>query len=98
MAMTILEVSDFLLTSSLNSLQYVIQIFTEAQPFNDIQNDRLVVPSVVFHRKRPLLPPCLSKNAVVKDLINKCWVQDPKSRPSAVDILGIIKGVRSSIP
>lgn len=57
-------------------------------PFDDIKDDRQKIISAVTSGQRPAFPPEVLANVkVVKDVVEKCWADDPNSRPTAKELV-----------
>lgn len=61
--------------------------------YNDIKYDYQIIFQVAHNQRRPTIPPeCPSK---VKQIIEKCWSQDPEERPTAAELLVLLKNIKA---
>jgi len=61
--------------------------------YSDIKYDYQIIFQVAQNQRRPTIPPeCPTK---IKQLIEKCWSQNPDERPTAGELLQILKNIKS---
>jgi hypothetical protein len=63
------------------------EIFTGHVPLKEVRASDY--DAVLHHRKRPKLPSKL--NPKMKDLMSRCWHQDPEARPTFKEIVVELK-------
>ncbi|KAK8871844.1 hypothetical protein M9Y10_007587 [Tritrichomonas musculus] len=65
------------------------EIITNKKPFNNLTNSKMIFEEVVQNKKRPEfdedIPECYKK------LIEKCWSDDPKERPTFEEIVKTLR-------
>jgi len=60
--------------------------------FQDIKHDYQIIFQVAVNQRRPTIPTeCPTK---LKQLIEKCWAQDPEERPTAAELIQILKNLK----
>ncbi|KAG1803251.1 kinase-like domain-containing protein [Suillus subaureus] len=69
----------------------MLQVFTGKVPYFEFRSDHQVTVQILRGRKpaRPVTPPIAD---VLWDFMQKCWVDEPKHRPSANDVLIFVQG------
>jgi len=61
--------------------------------YSDIKYDYQIIFQVAHNQRIPTIPPeCPSK---IKQIIEKCWSQDPEERPNAAELLVLLKNIKA---
>lgn len=62
-----------------------MQVFTELPPFGTTKNDTSVI-FAILEGVRPEMPKEVEEISGLKELVQQCWSEDPKKRPSAAEV------------
>lgn len=95
MAPEILQNEQYTKSSDVYAFAIIVyQIITGKIPFENLDFDQLK-NSIVSQKVRPEIPQDVPKP--YKDLIEKCWSQDPKERPTFEDIVNQMKNEKEFV-
>lgn len=75
-------------------------MYTGQHPFNDIKSDIMVVHDVVYSAIRPRQPLGESGRAMsdgLWDIVQSCWDQRYRKRPTMVDVLARLEQINVGV-
>uniref|UniRef100_U9TCH5 Protein kinase domain-containing protein n=1 Tax=Rhizophagus irregularis (strain DAOM 181602 / DAOM 197198 / MUCL 43194) TaxID=747089 RepID=U9TCH5_RHIID len=78
--------------SDIYSLGIIIWVlYSLEEPYNNRCHDANLILEIIVRGLRPEIPPQLSIPNYIKELMEKCWDSDPTNRPTAEQIITMLK-------
>ncbi|KAK8888320.1 hypothetical protein M9Y10_039386 [Tritrichomonas musculus] len=95
LAPEVIENNEYSQASDVYAFAFIMfEVLSNEKPFNGI-NSNQIINEVVVNETRPKMNDRIPESC--RELIDKCWSQDPKKRPSFKDILDFIKSDKELI-